>query len=114
MFLAPMNSMAANIEGQTVHSWGEVGFKTREGVYVKPSNSHDDKNVPSMTMKCEQLRFLIIDEIEGVGAEVLNSLESRVASHTSNDQYKRSPKRKLAEVFRPFGGVNVLFFVTSG
>ena len=52
-----MNSMAANNEGQTVHSWGEVGFKTKEGVYVKPSGSHDDKDMPSMTMKCEKYDF---------------------------------------------------------
>ena len=27
VFLAPMNSMASNIGGSTVHSWGQIGFK---------------------------------------------------------------------------------------
>ena len=27
VFLAPMNSMANNIGGSTVHSWGQIGFK---------------------------------------------------------------------------------------
>ena len=109
-----MNSMAANIEGHTVHSWGEVGFKTKEGTYVKPSGSHESKGIPSMSLKCEQLRFLLIDEIEGVGAELLDSLERHVALHTSDDQYKCRPHRRLAQKFRPFGGVNVFFSAISG
>ena len=29
VFLAPMNSMANNIGGSTVHSWGQIGFKDK-------------------------------------------------------------------------------------
>ena len=48
-FLAPMNSMANNIGGNTVHSWGQIGFKdtsttppapTTQG---SPSQGHDEQ-----------------------------------------------------------------------
>jgi hypothetical protein len=33
-FLAPLNSMASNIGGSTVHSWGGISFKDKRGVRI--------------------------------------------------------------------------------
>jgi hypothetical protein len=34
-FVAPLNSMAANIGGATLHSWGEIAFQDNRGRFVR-------------------------------------------------------------------------------
>ena len=74
--LAPMNSMATNIGGFTVHSFGEVPF-IKDGVYISTAKN-DGKGISSMVTKCQNLRFLIIDEVENLGAGCLADLEANV------------------------------------
>ena len=40
VFLAPLNTMANNIGGTTVYSWGQVAFKDRRGINITPNTSH--------------------------------------------------------------------------
>ena len=77
MLLAPLNSMAANFDGATLHSFGEIAFKDRKGRTVFNTKKQDD-DVSNMTIKCSALRVLIIDEIEAAGAELLADLEFTV------------------------------------
>ena len=114
-YLAPLNSMASNIGGSTVHSWGQVGFKDRRGVHIAPKTSQDQET-PTMTAKCGKLRFLFIDEIEATGADTIGALEAHVTFRISSQSpYKFAPKRedngKVTKGLLPrcFGGVNVLF-----
>ncbi len=104
-FLAPLNSMAANIGGSTLHSWGEVAFKDRRGQIIQPRRGSEDQ-VSSMAVKTSCLRFLFIDEIEASGCQLLNDLEERV-SRNHNSRYKYSVGSTYP---RPFAGINVLLF----
>ncbi len=49
-FLAPLNTMACQIGGDTVHSWGRIRFMDRRGMIIAPKES-DNRETPAMTMK---------------------------------------------------------------
>ncbi len=76
IILAPMNSMATNVEGRTVHSWGEVAFI--KGGQLLSSGNTDPRDLDSMATKCQKMRFILIDEVENLGASCLADLESHV------------------------------------
>ena len=42
VFTAPMNSMASNIQGSTIHSWGQIAFKDRRGTLVNSQQKSKD------------------------------------------------------------------------
>ena len=109
-FVAPLNSMAANIDGSTIHSWGEIAFKDRRGQFVA-GNKSAGRDVSSMNVKCSILRFLLIDEIEASGAELLAELEDHVSKNIGGRTVHKKVM-KSGEVKRrlPFGGINVIFF----
>ena len=116
VFLAPLNSMASNIGGSTVHSWGQIGFKDRRGVHIAPKTAATEET-PAMTTKCGKLRFACIDEIEATGADTIGSLESHICFHISSKSpykypccYDETGKLMKKCLPRPFGGVNCLFF----
>ena len=69
-----MNSMASNIQGYTVHSWGEIEFM-KDGCYIANKKGAMGCDLSSMATKCENLRFVLIDEIENVDAAMLGDLD---------------------------------------
>ena len=103
MLLAPLNSMAANFGGSTLHSFGEIEFKDRKGQVVNSRRRTEDA-LPNMTVKCSSLRVLIIDEIEAAGIELLADLEERIQRHAPKT-YKYASHSTLPRVW---GGINVL------
>ena len=105
-----MNSMASNIGGVTIHSWGEVGFTNKAGVYCKP-RAQSEKDVPSMNTKCASLRWILIDEIEGAGCDLLAGLNNNVQQHTPDTSPYKRPKDTVSGTLpqRPFAGINTLF-----
>lgn len=106
VFLAPLNSMACNVGGSTVHSWGRIVFQDRRGIHILPRNSTEDTTTPALTMKCGALRWLWIDEIEATGADIIGQLEHNVRFHI----HSREPfKHDSTGVARAFGGVNTMF-----
>ena len=42
VFIAPMNSMASNIQGSTIHSWGQIAFKDRRGSLINSQQKSKD------------------------------------------------------------------------
>ena len=108
--LAFMNSMAANIGGSTIHSWGEVGFVDPLGNFRK-ARKQGEKDVPTMNTKCASLRWILIDEIEAAGCELLDDLNTSVQQHIpETSQYKGVTQRSGGwHYVRPFAGVNTLF-----
>ena len=115
-FLAPLNSMASNIGGSTIHSWGQVGFKDRRGVHIAPKSAEHEET-PTLTIRCGKLRFLFIDEIEATGADTIGALEEHIRQHVGKDRlYKYAwvreadGRERKAFLPRAFGGVNVMFF----
>ena len=104
-----MNSMASNIEGFTVHSWGEVEFM-KEGIMVSSKQTGMAYDFSSMRTKCENLRFVLIDEIENVGAGTLGDLEQHMFDGARPDVYKWRRDVEAAFKHRYCGGVNLIFF----
>jgi hypothetical protein len=103
-FIAPLNSMASNIGGSTVHSWGRISFKDKRGVRIVPNESKEGAD--PMNMKCAALRFLFVDEVEASGAETIGQLENNVQFNiSSKNKFKYDAQKRL----RPFGGVNTIF-----
>ncbi len=97
--------MATNVEGRTVHSWGEVGF-IKGGQYISSGNK-DRRDLDSMVTKCQKLRFVLIDEVENLGALCLADLESNVTRGMPEEPYKWKVNEAGHQVRRLFGGCNV-------
>jgi hypothetical protein len=94
VFLAPLNSMAANIDGATVHSWGNVAFVDRRGVEIK-SRASEPESMAVRAAKNSKLRFVVIDECEAAGIKLLGELVESIK------EGKRNPFG--------YGGVHFLF-----
>ena len=108
--VAFMNSMASNIGGSTIHSWGEIGFVDKTGNYCKPKQKNES-DTPTLNNKCASLRWLLIDEIEAAGCELLTDLNDNMVLHTPDAApYKRPGKaRNTCALPWPYAGVNTLF-----
>ena len=63
-----------------------------------------------MGAKCEVCRWVLIDEIEAVGAEILGELAENMAAAARRSTYKYRGGRVSPLHLRPFGGINVAFF----
>ena len=114
--LAPLNTMAALIQGYTVHSWGEVPIN-REKAGQQSSKHYTDRDVSSMFAKCSELRWIILDEVEAVGCEVLSVLDTNIRTAvTAKNTYKMRTVAAKAEPARQrrqqrvWGGINVIAF----
>ena len=99
-----MNSMATNVGGFTVHSFGEVPF-VKDGVYITTAKNDGQS---SMVTKCQKLRFLIIDEVENLGAGCLADLEANIFAGMPDAGYKYKQDVPILEQKRLFGGLNIL------
>ena len=111
VYLAPMNTMAARLDGFTVHSWGEVRWQQEgpRGAFTMSSRKGNKQNMSSMAAKMEWARFILIDEIEATAAEDLGEIQDNTAESARDLLYKwRRGKDKTRQ--RPFGGLNVLMF----
>ena len=77
VFLALLNSMASRINGFTVHSWGEEGVVQSKPTRRRPysDGTKDSQHMSSMAANMELCRWLFVDEVEVVGAEILGTLE---------------------------------------
>ena len=93
--------MAALINGQNIHHWSGTPAQDKEGT----SGTRDDHK---LSIKCQVLRFLLIDELSMVSAQLLRALEAVVRKVM---RVRSGYKRRLDGSDRAFGGVNVLMFV---
>ena len=98
--LAFQNVMAAHIDGQTIHHWSGIPAQEADGC-------SGTKDSHKLSTKCQCLRFILIDEISMVSAELLAALEHVVASVV---RLRSTYKRRADGSDRIFGGINVLFF----
>ena len=82
--------MASRINGFTVHAWGEIPwFKSSAtgNVTVQTGNS-GSRDMSSMGSKTEVCRWMFIDEVEALGAEILGILEENTTKAARRKGYK--------------------------
>ena len=89
--LAPTGVAALNVQGQTIHSF--FGFPPR---IITPSEGARKVTRKDLLRIYKNLEILIIDEISMVRADMLDGMDKFLRVNREN--------------FRPFGGVQVVFF----
>ena len=92
MILAPMNTMANNVGGDTMHAWGEIPFCV-EGQHVGSKSQGAAVDLSTMHLKCEGLRWLILDEVENAGADALGILETHMRRTANKHHFPIRPKK---------------------
>jgi len=89
--LAPTGVAALNVQGQTIHSF--FGFPPR---IVTPSEAARKVTRKDLLRMYQNLEVLVIDEISMVRADLLDGMDRFLRVNREN--------------YRPFGGVQVVFF----
>jgi ATP-dependent exoDNAse (exonuclease V) alpha subunit len=89
--LAPTGVAALNVQGQTIHSF--FGFPPR---IVTPSEAARKVTRKDLLRMYKNLEVLVIDEISMVRADLLDGMDRFLRVNREN--------------YRPFGGVQVVFF----
>ena len=73
--VASMNTMAALIGGMTLHTWGEIP-RSDELSALKAAKFRDKADVSTMFVKCQNLRWILIDEGSSAGCENLGIMDA--------------------------------------
>jgi len=98
--LAFQNTMAAQIAGETIHHWSGIPVVEADGGAAA-------RDPHKLSTKCQLLRWILIDEISMVSAQLFGQLEMAVS---------KVVRRKSEHMLdadghvRPFGGINMLLF----
>jgi len=113
--IAPLNSMASNIGGATVHSFGGISFKDRRGIVVNSKQQRETEETSTLTYRWSKLRWLFMDEIEATGADIFGQLSENLRLNVPDatvegvEHYKFEDFKTRRDV-RQFAGINVIAF----
>ena len=93
---------AGNIGGSTIHHWAEIPIG--DNAEQRRAGARD---IGKVFLRCQNLRWILLDEPSMVSAELLAELERRAtqAARTTGT-YKLRPDKST----RRFGGFNLLLF----
>jgi hypothetical protein len=98
VFLSFQNTMAADINGFTIHHWAGIDPTVADGACTTKDNH-------KMSSQCQNLQFIIIDEISMVSAQLLAQLEVIVGrAFRKKSGYKLRPDGSE----RVWGGINLM------
>ena len=98
--LAAQNSMAALIDGTTLHSWGCVpAMSGGDATY-----GTDGADVAKMYLHCAQMRWLVIDEVSSAALQVLGIVERNCRQALARNAWGTDCRKTQ----RLFGGLNVI------
>ena len=104
--LAVQNTMAANIGGRTIHHWANIPFRDEKG-NTKGGGGGGKRDTRMLYHRCLSMRWILIDEISMVSAELLSELQHLVQQAVRTPgTYKLRPDKSK----RVFGGINTLLF----
>ena len=98
--LAFRKTQAAQIDGYTIHRWANIPTN-----YLFATNMRSRVDYQEFCVRCQSLRWMIIDEIEMVPAGLFRELQKRLADGVLDTS---AYKRRSDNSPRPFAGVNVL------
>ena len=108
MFCASQNTMAALINGSTLHSYFTIAFKGKDGKCMNIQK--DDKTDMSKEyIRYQALRFVFIDEFSTASRSILAEINHKTSTYIrqNNTWSKRKTDEDTCE-FRPFGGLNLV------
>ena len=112
--IAPMNTMADNIGGSTMHSFGRIPFKDRRGIDIRPSAGKENSGICGEADNWHELRFILLDEVEAAGAGLIGTLEENVRRDVPSTSSAVAGLKRQQHCIRTsqnaFAGVNVLCF----
>ena len=104
---APMNTMASNIGGRTIHSFSKLGIDLITG---RQAGGKKDVELSENLLhtQIQHMRWIIIDEIENVSVELLDALNRQLidSTRTTGNPWAvdaRDPRNNVV-----FGGINVI------
>ena len=107
MKTAPMNSMASNIGGKTIHNFSKLGIDLITGVQ---SGGKKDPELSENLLhtKIQHMRWLIIDEVENVSVELLDAVNRQVKDSTRDKGNPWAVDARAPKQFAMFGGLNLV------
>ena len=105
VFIAPQNSMTANIDVCTVHGWRNIVWTDKRGKRIAPQRTDCSDSIPALCTKTGALRWIFLDEVEATGTEVTGQLEQNGRFHVP----AKIPFKYKDKQIRPFGEVNVCY-----
>ena len=95
--LAFQNATAAQMNGHTIHHWSGIPARNESGSCEGASHQ--------LSIKCQALRVIIIDEVSMVSAELLGALQYVV---TKAVRLRGTYKKRRNGDIRAFAGVNLV------
>ena len=102
-YLASQNTMAALIEGQTIHHWSTIPVNAKSASQ-KQKGKGSEGDVDALFLKAQGMRWLVIDEASTAALKILDLMDSYLRRACSRHPYASTSKRQ-----RPFGGINMIF-----
>jgi len=106
VFLTSQNTMAALIEGFTLHSFGDVAFHQASGKMANVRKNADVQDMSKHFLRFERLRWILIDEASTAAVEVLATFEQHVRTAIRE---QHSWALRGHDDVRGWGGMNLGF-----
>lgn len=104
VYLASQNTMAALINGFTLHSYHRLTYKQEDGTIVQK----DDKGAAAIEYtRYQGLRWMFIDEFSTVGLQQYAEIDAKTRRHIRT-RGTWALRGKGEDAKRPFGGLNVV------
>ena len=102
--MASQNTMAALIEGFTIHSFHKLNFKHKDGTTVA-AQKEERNEVSSKFLRYQALRFMFIDEFSTGSIDVYAEINHATSTYIRE---RGTWALQCKDTKRPFGGLNVV------
>jgi len=102
--LAFQNTMAALIEGATVHKWGTIPICGDKAMEKMQGGGKKEATISDLFVSCTGMRWLIIDEVSILSSTLLGLLDAYLRRACTT--FPQASRQKVAYMF---GGINVIF-----
>ncbi|CAK0866466.1 unnamed protein product, partial [Prorocentrum cordatum] len=107
MKTAPMNSMASNVGGKTIHNFSKLGIDLIAGAQ-SGGKKGPEVSGNLLHAKIQHMRWLIIDEVENVSVELLEAVHRQVKDSTRGEGIPWAVDARAPKQFALFGGLNLV------
>eukprot|EP00973_Karenia_brevis_P091389 12407236-Karenia_brevis.AAC.1 len=105
--VAPMNTMACQIGGITLHKFSRVGYSLETGTHCGGKNDAT-RRPNSLFTDLQSMRWLFIDEVENVSVELLACMDKQMEDSIRRRGNTWACRLGVTTNCRIFGGLNVI------